>query len=210
MLSKKNSGIFALAMLFVLACTLCSAASKTFVPGHYVYASGATFANAHITNYLNANSATGGVVFRGVQRAYYWSDLEPTKGDYKFNQIDTDIATIDGLGRNQKLVIQLSYKSFNSGQYEFPGYIHDNGEGIYGDPASGGTGNGYYVTDVGSHYPYIWNENVQARMQALLQKLGEHLDSNATLQCVNMCESASGQASVGEEIYGNAIKKKPH
>ncbi len=191
---------------FLALCLPASAAMKPLAPGHYVYAAGDPFSQGHITNYLNASSNSGGVVFRGVQQTYYWKSIETSKGQYDFTQIDNDIATINGLGRGQKLIIQFSYKSFTSGQWEFPNYIHNNGEGVYGNPANGGTGNGYYVTDTGSHYPYVWNTAVQARFQACYQALANHLDGNATLVCINNSETASGQAPIDDNTYGDAIR----
>lgn len=198
-LCRAMLGIF----LGVLCCT--ASAEKTMVPGHYIYANGTSMAN--VNSWVDATSSDGIPVFKGVQQAYSWRDMEPSKDHYDFSKINNDILALNNKGRGQKLVIQLTWKSFTAGGYKFPDYIKNNGEGIYGDPAVGGTGDGFYVTNKGSYYPYLWNSNVQNRLFALFQAMRDAgLDSNATLQCINLPETADGQATVNEGVYGNAIK----
>lgn len=203
---------FCAVVAFLLSYALASATSpyKQFTPGHYVFSGAPNFTDQPIATYLAATATNGSKVFRGVQRTYYWRDMEPTFHAYDFSKIDAELAQIPS---GQKLIIQFSFKSWTAGggDWAFPTYIHDNPAGIYGDPygSPAGSGVGYYVNPAsGNHYPFIWNQYVQNRMKEMLQALGDRYDSNVQVECINMCESATGGATptlVTDDVYGDAI-----
>ncbi len=210
-----------LALVFALACIPAHGAGYgSFTPGHYVYTVASTLDEGHVFDFLNARTKDGQVVFRGVQRVYYWGDLEQQWfHNYQWKQIDDEIAAIQANniahGADQKLIIQFSYKCWETagGQWNFPDYIKENrkngtlGAGPYGDPAIGGTGPGYYVAPgmKKNLHPYVWNPAVQARMKEMLKALGQRYDSHAMLECVNMCESSHNGGTVNEDAYGDAM-----
>jgi hypothetical protein len=201
----------------VLAHTLASAATvyKRFTPGHYVLSAAPLFTDQQVPTYLGATTSSGEKVFRGLQRTYYWKDLETSFHTYNFQKIDDELAAMAAIDPNHKLIIQFSFKSWEpgGGNYAYPTYIHDNPAGIYGDPygSPAGSGVGYYATtDTGNHYPFIWNVYVQNRMKEMLQALGDRYDDNLQVECINMCESATGGATstlnlVSDGEYGDAI-----
>lgn len=203
----------ALAALF-LTQVLASAATvyKPFTPGHYVFSSAPDFNTQDLPTFLNATAANGDKVFRGVQRSYYWKDMEPTYHAWDFSKIEAELALIPA---GQKLVIQFSFKAWDpaGGAWAFPDYIHNNPAGIYGDPHAtpSGSGPGYYINSTtGNHYPFLWNQNVQNRMKEMLAALGAQYDDDPRIECINMCESATGGATSGlnlveDDEYGDAI-----
>ncbi len=217
-------------LLVVLLCSLASSlasAAQSFTPGNYVFVSDGTFDEMHVGDFLSATTTYNGQTvnaFRGVQRTYYWKDLEPDwYHNYTWTKVDQDIAYLKNNYPGRKLAIQFSYKCWTAGpnDYNFPDYIKDNkangvnGAGPYGDPANGGSGVGYYVA-LGmnnNYHPYIWNTAVQARMKEVLEALYQHLvDTNNldVLECINMCESSdnfgTGPNLCTSDVWGDASK----
>lgn len=212
--------------IFILA-ILCSLpispifAAQSFTPGNYVFSAADSFKAGNVYSFLDAkvtvNSQTINV-FRGVQRTYYWKDFELSNGSvsggYKWTKIDSEIDELKSKYPGRKLVIQFSYKcwTYSGGDWTFPDYIKNNGAGIYGDPALGGTGDGFWVSTQmkGNLHPYIWNTKVQERMSSCLQALHDHLKATNRLgvvEAINMCESAKAGASASDPVWGAAIIK---
>ena len=135
-------------------------------PGHYVLAG-----NGPISSDLLFEH------FRGVQKRYAWSDLEPAKGRYDFSEIRSDLALLEPHGK--QLVIQVQYKAFGKGQRRVPGYVQG--------PQYGG---GVYRARSGSFDPVLWNVHVGERMDALFAALGKELDSHPGVEAVVLPETS--------------------
>ncbi|MBM4155313.1 MAG: hypothetical protein FJ221_09845 [Lentisphaerae bacterium] len=135
-------------------------------PGHYVFTGHGAIGDEHLAG-----------PFRGVQRCYAWSGLEPERGRYDFAAVRADL---DRLGRvDRRLVLQLQYKAFGKDARYAPAYI----EGA----AFGG---GVYRASSGSLNPVIWNAAVGDRMEALLAALGRAFDREEALEAVVLPETA--------------------
>lgn len=135
--------------------------------------------------------------FRGVQKLYTWSDLEPTEGDYDFAAIRADLALLQQHGK--QLVIQVQYKAFGKGQRRVPAYVQG--------PEYGG---GVYHARSGSFDPVLWNARVGARMDALFAALGREFDRSPGLEAVVLPETSPSADLVrtpqqGVEPYTVAI-----
>lgn len=142
-------------------------------PGHYAYVG---------DRKVLKDEYVPSAVFRGVQKNYSWSDLEPVKGQYDFSEIDADIQFLKS--RGLYLVAQITYKKFKPGTTGVPDYIV-NGAAEFGPDRT-------YVTDNGSIYPSIWVPAVEQRFIELIEALGDQYDKNPAFEMINLPETANG------------------
>jgi hypothetical protein len=164
-------------------------------PGHYIYVGGGKLTPEMLTQ----------PHFRGVQKIYTWRQFEPEKGRYDFSEIKADLALARKHGR--QLVMQFTHKSFTKGTRSVPDYLTG--------PEYGG---GVYVTVKGALNPVLWNRNVAARLDAVIEALGREFDGDPNLEAVNLPETAPNayldktpQASVEaytEQVYFEALKRQ--
>ena len=185
--------LFCCILLAPLFCAATPAEVK-WHPGHYVYVGGGELTPAVLAL----------PHFRGVQKIYSWREFEPEKGRYDFSELRADLALAKQHGR--QLVMQLTHKSFAKGERSVPDYIQG--------PEYGG---GVYVTVHDAFNPVLWNENVAARFDALIQALGREFDRAPNLEAVNLPETApnayldrSPQAGIQtytDRIYFEALKR---
>jgi hypothetical protein len=136
-------------------------------PGHYAFVQSAPLGEEHI--YKN---------FRGIQKMYTWRSLEPEKGRYDFTAIRADLAFL--AKHDRRLIIQIQTKTFGAGQNYCPAYV-----------TGSDYGGGVYQTRWGSFNPIIWNDQVNARLNALYQQLGKEFDREPFLEAVVIPESAT-------------------
>lgn len=115
--------------------------------------------------------------FRGIQRCYTWSTLEPERGRYDFSSIREDLARLKPHGK--QLVLQIQYKAFGQDARCVPSYLKG--------PEFGG---GVYRASSGSWNPVCWNDNVGERMEALFAALGREFDSHAGVEAAVLPETA--------------------
>lgn len=139
-------------------------------PGHYVFVGQAAIAPDYVLPQ-----------FRGVQRLYAWSDLEPAEGAYDFSEVERDLALLSRAGK--QLVIQVQYKAFGRDARRVPAYIQG--------PAYGG---GVYRASSGAWDPVIWNERVGRRLDALFARLGQTYDAAPGLEAVVLPETSTSAA----------------
>ena len=181
-------------LLLLTALATASPVPVKWHPGHYVY--------------VGAGELTENILtlphFRGVQKNYYWCQLEPEKGRYDFAPLKADLKLARKHGR--QLVMQLTYKSFAKGVRNVPDYL-----------AGEDYGGGVYVAVTGACNPVIWNANVAARFDALIQALGREFDRDPNLEAVNLPETAlsanllkspqPGVEPYTDEAYFEALKQ---
>jgi len=164
-------------------------------PGHYVFVNTAAIApKEHLTEH-----------FRGVQKCYGWSVLEPEEGRYDFSAIKTDLALLKS--HSKQLVLQVQYKAFGKGRRLVPDYIQG--------PRYGG---GVYRASSGSFDPVIWNKKVGERMDAFFAALGREFDDDLTVEAVVLPETSpsaslarvpqDGVDRYTEELYLDALKQR--
>ena len=147
-------------------------------PGHYVFVQFGAIDDQHVYK-----------EFRGVQKTYRWSELEPEKDRYDFSAIRADLACL--ARHDQRLVIQIQTKTFGAGQNDCPAYLSA--------PEYDG---GVYRTRWGSFNPIIWNDQVNRRLDALYSRLGGELDREPFLEAVVIPESAT--------TFENSEREKLH
>lgn len=139
-------------------------------PGHYVFVGQGQIRPEHLDEH-----------FRGVQKLYTWSDLEPAMGRYDFSQIRSDLALLKR--HNKQLVLQVQYKAFGKGQRRVPAYVQG--------PEYGG---GVYQARSGSFDPVLWNAKVGQRMDALFAALGKEFDGEQGVEAVVLPETSPSAA----------------
>lgn len=137
-------------------------------PGHYVFVGQTRIGPQHLEGR-----------FRGVQRMYSWSDLEPQAAQYDFSMIEADLARVRNAGK--QLVLQIQYKAFGLGQRRVPDYV----QGL-------DYGGGVFRTLTGAWDPVIWNERVGARLDALFAALGRAFDAEPAVEAVVLPETSLG------------------
>ena len=152
-------------------------------PGHYAFVQSSPLGEEHIYKH-----------FRGIQKMYSWRTLEPEKGHYDFSAIRGDLAFIGK--HDRRLVIQIQTKTFGRGQNDTPSYISG--------PEYGG---GVYQTRWGSFNPVIWNDAVNARLNALYTELGRQFDHEPFLEAVVISESATTFDTATQSAIGYTAEK---
>jgi hypothetical protein len=136
-------------------------------PGHYIFVG-----HGEIRDDLIALPQ-----FRGIQRCYTWTKLEPSLGRYDFSSIRDDLARLRP--HRKQLVLQIQYKAFGKDARACPAYLQG--------PEFGG---GVYHASSGSWNPVLWNDRVGARMEALFAALGREFDREPGIEAVVLPETA--------------------
>jgi hypothetical protein len=139
-------------------------------PGHYVFVGQGQIRPEHLAEH-----------FRGVQKLYTWSALEPAEGRYDFAQIRHDLTILQPHGK--QLVLQVQYKAFGKGQRRVPAYVQGSQYG-----------GGVYLASSGSYDPVIWNARVGQRMDALFAALGREFDGEPGVEAVVLPETSPSAA----------------
>ena len=134
--------------------------------------------DSYLTGYLDSND----MPFVGVMQTYKWTDFETTTpATYDFSKIDADLAYLSNLGMKLIINIQLTSES-NSDIWipddilnditEPPSQIYPQsldtisfsvGRGIFNLANTNSSGQGFC--------PILWDENVHARVRALMSAL---------------------------------------
>lgn len=163
-------------------------------PGHYVFVGQGQILPQHLTEH-----------FRGIQKLYTWSDLEPAEECYDFTRIRDDLALLKPRGK--QLVLQIQYKAFGKGQRRVPAYVQG--------PEYGG---GVYQASSGSFDPVLWNARVGQRMDALFAELGRQFDHEPGVEAVVLPETSPsaqldkrpqpGVEPYTVELYVAALKER--
>jgi len=159
---------------------------KKWHPGHYytlIMPGNPKYEDNYLSNVYSELKATP--MLRGAQIRYHWRDLEPEMGKYNFSKIDKHLA---GLALNNKrLVVLLQIKSFDLVDNVVPAYVrtstYDGGQIAYTSSLTGAP-HGYLIK--------LWNTKVRARLNLLLQALGNRYNANAHFEAIGFTESSAG------------------
>lgn len=152
-------------------------------PGHYLmlmsYGKNSSYYLQNVYNELEAHSA-----LRGVAVRFTWKELEPAKGVYNFSSIDKHLAEV--AARNKRLMILLETKSFKP-IVMVPDYLKTATYegGVFPHGTRGSVIQGYNIK--------LWNTQVRDRLAALIDALGEHLNSHPYFEGLGLQETAMGQ-----------------
>ena len=175
-------------------------------PGHYMASFGTVYGGKS-TSFIQyeLNDLNNQDAFLGYRMAISWAALEPTQGNYDFSAIDAVLATLKTFNKPKRLVIMLwDYGMGTLGQNDhtvIPTYIQQNS--IYGaSPVSGSYGwwgensNG---ASTGQYALALYYPPVMDRFIAMVQALGQHLDSNPYVEAILIQEDATVTQSASEE-----------
>ncbi len=111
----------------------------------------------------------------GVLKLYQWKDLEPTRGNYDFSQIQEDLDYLSSKGL--QLIVMLQDKTFKN-ENPMPAYLSSS---VY-----------LRKNRPGGYTSIRWAPLVVERTKALLTALGNTFDSNPYFEGVSTQESAPG------------------
>ena len=115
---------------------------------------------------------------RGVNKRYYWADLEPQKDAYELGTIKRDLAFLKA--QNKQLVVFITDKTFRTGKNPLPSYLA-----------------GYALPNVRGITAMRWDPVVIGRFVALNRALAQAFDDDPSFEGVAFQESA---LMVGPEL----------
>jgi hypothetical protein len=142
-------------------------------PGHYMLVWGG-YSQKHFDTIVGSS-------FQGAQVRYDWRDLEPTKDQYDFSKIESDLAYLQQHGK--RLVIQLMDRRFHSSKRPLPDYLYE-------DPTYHGGVEPF--TGKGGCVARLWDAVVRERQIALIQALGKRFDREPYFEAFCFEETAIG------------------
>lgn len=111
----------------------------------------------------------------GVLKMYRWRDLEPSRGNYDFSEIEQDLVYLSS--RGLQLIVMLEDKTFKN-ENPVPNYLN--------------TADHVRRNRPGGYTAIRWSPTVVARTKALITALGNRFDSNPYFEGVSTQESAPG------------------
>ena len=175
----------ALATLATLACIPAANAYTTtrkFHPGHYTV----LFMSDNVSQKAMHDANRSGMT--GIVKKYYWRDLEPTQGNYKFDAIQADLNWAQAYG--MQLVIMIVDKTFKL-ERPNPAYLDAQ------TPRN--RAGGYTIVR--------WNPTVVSRYKALVAAMGNRFDSHANFEGIAVQETSLGLDSPVLKAFGYTPEK---
>lgn len=132
-------------------------------PGHYVAINEA--------DDIQAIRELDEPALRGVNKRYYWADLEPKKDVYDFAAIKKDLDFLKT--HNKQLIVFITDKTFRPGKNPLPSYLAD-----------------YSLPNARGFTAMRWDPVVVARFVALNRALAKAFDEQPSFEGVAFQESA--------------------
>ena len=119
----------------------------------------------------------------GVNKTFYWSQLEPEKGKFRWDIID---ASLQKWSRaHKKLIFRVSTSGFTNWERPYSGRGTPQWVLAEGVPT---------VTETdGSVYPQYWNETYLAELRQFLLELGKRYDGNPSMPYLQMAVGSGGE-----------------
>ena len=168
-------------------------------PGHYLFMGDINQPTSEIARFLKPDSP-----FRGVQKTYTWSALEPSPGQYNFALIKSDLAYLRS--QNKRLVVQIWLKTFQPER----GINHPSW--LKGSPnPSGGCYSASFRTAKGGYSLAFWDPAVAHRVALFYNALGKELSRDANVSALEIV-NADETATLGEngEAFAAAAGTMPY
>ena len=152
-----------LALLLFLFSATSHAAERKFHGGHYV----AITERESISSIKHFDEPA----VRGVNKRYYWSELEPQKDRYDFASIRSDLKY--AAAHHKQLVVFITDKTFQPNQNPLPHYLAQ-----------------YALPNLRGYTAKRWDPVVVSRLTALSQALAKEFDSDPAFEGIAFQESA--------------------
>lgn len=168
-------------------CTPLTPSQRGYVkwnPGHYILAAGANRSKQADT-FLSGYGSIPAV--KGMQKEYFWSELEPTMDNYRWADIDEDIRTL--AAKNKKLAIVIKYKyRLSADESSVPQYVR----ALPNADVSGVSVPSFFVQirNLG-HHANMGHPGTRNRFHALLKAISERYDNNPNVASVSFLETAT-------------------
>lgn len=169
---------------------------KSPTPGHYVEIQ--LQPNQTITDMENALDASANIV--GVDRRWWWKEIESDEGVYDWTSIDAHLASC--LTRGKRLVVFLMDK----------GFAYDGEHPLPADMQIGGAHETEFEYIDGAYGAARWHTRWRSRMKNILQLIFERYDGHPAFEGVALQETPEGgpwatettpAETVGGETYTN-------
>lgn len=195
---RLSAFLFATCMLtsgFAQAACPLTAADRGFVkwnPGHYMMIDGKN-QDIRLANFLYDYKNVPAV--KGVQITYYWSELNPSPGVYKFDEIiGPDITKLATQGKKLAIVIGYKYQISDT-QSSLPNYVlkqanvWKNGVSVPPYFEQGKAGDGAY--NEGQHANF-GHPGTLSKFNTLLSALSAKYDKNPNVASLSFIETSTG------------------
>ena len=142
---------------------------------------------------------------RGVVVRYSWGELEKSKGDYDFSNIQQILDDVSDQGKRLIILLELKAATAKSLDKVVPDYMKT--------PAYDGGFYNYSNRHVkGRRGIKLWNPQVEERFRALVRALGDRFDNNPHFEGVGFTETAMGNpkrplsGSTVDAYYNNLLE----
>lgn len=207
----RNIGLLAIIFGFSIQPTLVSAQTTTTVtkwyPGHYVLNNlDYTQTGELLSKFADIPS------FRGIQKTYYWSEIEPSKGVYDFSAIDKHLAMAKKYGKKLSIVIgykyMADYKSVPP-KSSLPNYVLNMKPTL----VNGLSVPSYFVQDQGVDQNSVYSSGHNANFghpgtltafTNLLKALSKKYDRDIGVSFIQFSET-SVSANISQELHENFL-----
>lgn len=154
---------------------------RKYHPGQYI----ALLRDVSSQSVMSASLKPG---VRGIQKRYTWRQLEPTRGNYDFSEIQSDLYWARAYG--MQLVVFIEDKTFIA-ERPTPAYL-DN----------------YTIRNKqGGYTAQRWSPFVVDRMKALVQALGARFDANPAFEGVAFQETSHSLDAATMDAWGYTPEK---
>ncbi len=143
--------------------------------------------NSFIQDYRNVPSV------KGVQKSYYWSEIETAPGVYDFSKIDADIAKLASAGKKLALIIGYKYQISDT-QSSLPKYVLNQPNATVGSVSvppyyeQGHAGEGAYNQGQIANFGH---PGTLTKFNKLLDAISKKYDNNTNLASLSFIETSS-------------------
>jgi hypothetical protein len=178
----KLTALAALATLVCIPAADAYTTTRKFHPGHYTV----LFMSDNVSQKAMHDANRSGMT--GIVKKYYWRDLEPTQGNYRFDRIQADLNWAQAYG--MQVVIMIVDKTFKL-ERPNPAYL----DSLTPRNRAGG----YTVVR--------WHPTVVARYKALVTAMGKRFDAHPNFEGIAVQETALGLDSPVLKAFGYTPEK---
>jgi hypothetical protein len=186
------------------ACAPLTPSARSYVkfqPGYYVALGSVKWNNDPLPDTLEEIKSIPGVV--GVQKRYFWSDIQTGRYTYNFDRMKADIAAVKAKGKKISIFINWKFKT-DQGNNPTPAYLSNlTSAPTYYKMGGANTGPNAQGFTTALNNPVVANEFIR-----FLGKLKAVVDDDPAVSTVTFVESALGiDFSNMTTTQANTIKK---